>query len=66
MWCHHPFSQRNMKTERPEEVGVRGDREVSVCASMCVCMCVCVCVCVCDKGWTKFEKRGVGNKRGSS
>ena len=28
MWCNHPFSQRNMKTERTVEMRVGGDREV--------------------------------------
>ena len=29
MWCDHPFSLRNMTTERTVEVGVGGDREVN-------------------------------------
>ena len=28
MWCDHPFSQRNMTTERMMEVRVGGDKEV--------------------------------------
>ena len=28
MWCNHPFSQRNMKTERTVEMRVGGDRDV--------------------------------------
>ena len=30
MWCDHPFSQRNMTTERTVGVGVGGDKEFGV------------------------------------
>ena len=28
MWCDHPFSQRNMTTEKTVGAGAGGDREV--------------------------------------
>ena len=30
MWCDHPFSQRNMTTEKTVGTGAGGDREVGV------------------------------------
>ena len=30
MWCDHPFSQRNMTTEKTVGAGAGGDREVGV------------------------------------
>ena len=30
MWCNHPFSQRNKRTERAVGLGVEGDRERGV------------------------------------
>ena len=49
MWCDHPFSQRNMTTERAVGEWVRGGREVGVVGG------------VVDKIW---KKGGLGNKGG--
>ena len=46
MWRDHPFSQRNMATERTVGVGVGGDREVGEMVGRC----------------TKFEKRDRGRQ----
>ena len=43
MWCDHPFSQRNMTTERAVGEWVRGGREVGVVGG--------------GGWWTKFGKR---------
>ena len=48
MWSDHPFSQRNVTTERTVEVGLRGNWEVEEGGG---------------GGWTKFEKWEICNIR---
>ena len=52
MWSDHPFSQRNVTTERTVEVGLRGNWEVEERGEG-----------EGGGGWTKFEKWEIGNIR---